>query len=394
MANAASGLRVQLRQAGPIPLDAELHCAPGELLALVGPSGSGKSTILRSVAGLYRPHHGRVTCNGACWFDTDAGIDQTPQARSVGLVFQHYALFPHLRAIDNVAAALGHLARVQQAERARELLALVHLDGLEQRFPAELSGGQQQRVAVARALARDPMVLLLDEPFSAVDQVTRRKLQRELAQLRRRLKMPIVLVTHDIDEARSLADRMCILHHGRTLRTDTPGELLARPGDPMVARLVGLTNLFDGTVVEHLAQTGITRMAWGGLTLEAQHAPAYAPGAAVTWVIPPESVILHRRDRPSRGEHENPVHGVIEECTQLGEMTTATIIVAEKHTAPLSMSVPTHVARRNRLAPGENVTVSLLAEAIHIMPPEPDARPDAVTDRAAAHSHAPVHTST
>lgn len=376
MADAAAGLHVQLHQTGPIPLEVDLQCAPGELLALVGPSGSGKSTILRSVAGLYRPRHGRVTCNGARWFDADAGIDCAPQERSVGLVFQHYALFPHLRAIDNVAAALGHVARAQRAERARELLALVHLDGLEQRFPAELSGGQQQRVAVARALARDPAVLLLDEPFSAVDQVTRRKLQRELAQLRRRLKMPIVLVTHDLDEARSLADRMCILHHGRTLRTDVPTELLARPGSALVARLLGLTNLFGGTVLEHRAQSSVTRLAWGGHTLEARYAPAFAPGMAVTWVIPPENVILHRRDRPSRGEHENPISGVIEECTPLGEMTTVSIVVAEERSAPLSMSVPTHVARRNRLAPGEAVCVSLLADAIHIMVAESDAQPE------------------
>lgn len=394
MADAASGLHVLLRQAGPIALDAELQCAPGELLALVGPSGGGKSTILRSVAGLYRARHGRVTCNGACWFDAEVGIDLAPQARSVGLVFQNYALFPHLRAIDNVAAALGQFARARQTERARELLALVHLDGLEQRFPAELSGGQQQRVAVARALARDPAVLLLDEPFSAVDQVTRRKLQHELVQLRRRLKMPIVLVTHDLDEARSLADRLCILHHGRTLRTDAPAELLARPGSALVARLVGLTNLFDGTVVEHREQNTLTLLAWGGLTLEAQHAPAFALGAPVTWAIPPESVILHRRDRPSRGEHENPVHGVIEECTQLGEMTTVSIMVAEERSTPLSMSVPTHVARRNHLAPGETITVSLLTEAIHIMPTEAEARPEPKAERAASPSRPAAQTST
>lgn len=370
MPSVPAGLHVRLEQALPIPLDTHLECAPGELLALVGPSGSGKSTILRSIAGLYRPRRGQVSCNGARWLDTDAGVDLSPQARSAGLVFQHYALFPHLRAIDNVIAALGHRPREHRSARAHELLALVHLDGLEQRFPAELSGGQQQRVAVARALARDPAVLLLDEPFSAVDQVTRRKLQRELAQLRRRLNMPIVLVTHDLDEARALADRLCILHRGRTLRAGAPNELLARPGDPLVARLVGLTNLFDGTVVAHRAKKQITRLAWAGRTLEARHAPAFAPGTRVTWVIPAENVILHRRDRPSRGERENPVNGMIDECTELGEMTSVTIRVAAPGDAPLSMTVPTHVARRNRLAPGENVTVSLLAEGIHIMPAE------------------------
>lgn len=372
MLSPQNGLRIALHQAAPIPLNAETECAAGELLALVGPSGSGKSTILRSIAGLYRPRQGRVMCNDVDWFDSDAGVNLAPQARSVGLVFQHYALFPHLRAVDNVAAALGHLPRARRGERARELMATVHLEGLEQRFPAELSGGQQQRVAVARALARDPAVLLLDEPFSAVDQVTRRKLQRELAQLRRRLNMPIILVTHDLDEARVLADRLCILHRGRTLRAGAPGELLARPGDPLVARLVGLTNVFDGTIMEHRAGADTTLLQWADYTLEALHAPAFAPGTQVTWVIPAENVILHRRDRPSRGEHENPVSGVVEEYTELGEITSVTVVVAQRRDTPLSMSVPTHVARRNHLAPGEAVTVSLLAQGIHIMPAESD----------------------
>lgn len=372
MDSARNGLRIALHQAAPIPLSADAECAAGELLALVGPSGSGKSTILRSIAGLYRPRQGRVTCNGACWFDSDAGVNLPPQARSVGLVFQHYALFPHLRAVDNVVVALGHLPPARRRERARELMVTVNLEGLERRFPVELSGGQQQRVAVARALARDPTVLLLDEPFSAVDQVTRRKLQRELAQLRRRLNMPIILVTHDLDEARVLADRLCILHRGRTLRADAPGELLARPGDPLVARLVDLTNVFDGTIVEHRAGADTTLLQWGDYTLEALHSPAFAPGTRVTWVIPAENVILHRRDRPSRGEHENPVNGVVAEYTELGEITSVTIVVAQRRDTPLSMSVPTHVARRNRLAPGEAVTVSLLAQGIHIMPAESD----------------------
>jgi molybdate transport system ATP-binding protein len=150
-------------------------------------------------------------------------------------VFQSYALFPHMTALGNVVAALGHLPADERLERARDLLTLVHLKGFEQRRPAALSGGQQQRVAVARALAREPAVLLLDEPFSAVDRPTRRKLHRELAELRQSVRIPIVLVTHDVDEAAALADRLCVIDHGETLQTGRPAELLAAPANRRVA---------------------------------------------------------------------------------------------------------------------------------------------------------------
>jgi molybdate transport system ATP-binding protein len=364
------GLTIRLRQAAPIPLDASFHCAPGELVALVGPSGSGKSTILRAIAGLYHPSWGQVRCDGEVWLDTERSLALPPQARSVGFVFQDYALFPHLSAAENVAAALGHVPDEERLPRARRLLAQVHLEGLEFRRPRELSGGQQQRVAVARALAREPKVLLMDEPFSAVDQVTRRKLQRELVQLRRDFRLPIVLVTHDLEEARMLADRMVILQRGTTLAAAAPEELMARPGSVPVARLLGHTNLFHAIVMEEQPERGLCLIRWRDLMLEARHDPRFPTGSAVAWLIPPESVILHRRDRPSRGERENPVAGVVEECIPLGEMTAVTMRVAGSEALPLALSVPTHVARRNRVAPGEPIRVSLLAEAIHLMAPE------------------------
>jgi len=332
---AGDGLEVHLRQAAPIPLAAEFRCAEGELLAIVGPSGSGKTTILRAVA---------------------------------GLVFQHYALFPHLSAVANVASALGHLPPARRETRAQELLELVNLKGLERRRPESLSGGQQQRVALARALARDPAVLLLDEPFSAVDQVTRKKLRRELGQLRRQLALPIVLVTHDLEEAGMLADNMCVLHHGETLQSGPPFALKSRPASPLVARLLDMTNLYEGRVVEHRPEVPVTLMRWLDYTLEARYAPAFAPGEAVCWVIPPESVIVHRRDRPSRGERENPIDGVIEDFVRLGEITSVTARVGPARGMSLSFSVPTHVANRNRLDAGGQVRVSLLSEAIHLMP--------------------------
>jgi molybdate transport system ATP-binding protein len=363
------GLTARLRQKDPIELDATLSCAPGELVALVGPSGSGKTTILRCIAGLERPTYGNVAVNSERWQDSERGVFLPPQARRVGLVFQDYALFPHLSVLDNVATPLRHLAPIERHRRARELLERVHLAGLEERRPAQLSGGQRQRVAVARALARDPRVLLLDEPFSAVDQVTRRKLQRELVLLRRSIRIPTVLVTHDLDEAATLADRVCVLHRGCTLQDAAPRELMLRPASPLVARLMDHSNLFGGRVQERRAD-GSALLAWDEHVLEITSAPTFAPGTAVTWMIPPSHVVLHRRGRPSRGERENPVTGVVAELAVLGETSNVTLAIDGREDRVLNFSISTHAAERNGLTVGAPVTVSLLASGIHLMPRE------------------------
>nr|WP_274597289.1 ABC transporter ATP-binding protein [Microvirga tunisiensis] len=217
-----------------------MSCGPGELMALVGPSGSGKTTILRTIAGLYWPQEALVTCAGMTWVDTGSGVDVPPHRRRVGMVFQSYALFPHMTALANVAAAVPYASKSKREARARELLRLVHLDGLEARKPTTLSGGQQQRVAVARALARDPAVLLLDEPFSAVDRRTRRRLQDELRELRRSVRTPIVVVTHDLDEAAALADRLAVIDRGEILQSGRPADVLAAPADARVRNALDL----------------------------------------------------------------------------------------------------------------------------------------------------------
>ncbi|MFQ3666699.1 MAG: ABC transporter ATP-binding protein [Sphingomonadaceae bacterium] len=229
---------MQLRSRQPIPLEASFAVAPGTLAAIVGPSGAGKTTILRAIAGLYRPEHAGIACAGETW--AGPGLWLPPHRRRVGLVFQSYALFPHLSARANVAAALGHLPARDRVARAEALLEIVHLAGLGDRRPAQLSGGQQQRVAVARALARDPAVLLLDEPFSAVDRRTRRALQAELRELHAALGIPILLVTHDLDEAAGLADRLLVLEGGRLLQEGAPADVLARPACAAVRRALDL----------------------------------------------------------------------------------------------------------------------------------------------------------
>lgn len=365
-----TGLHVRLEQAKPIPLQVELTCRPGELLALSGPSGSGKTTVLRSVAGLYQPQHGWVRCGGQTWFDSDQRVALPPHRRGVGLVFQHYALFPHLCALDNVAAALAHLPRAERRAQAAAMLARVHLTGLEQRYPHQLSGGQQQRVAVARALARDPQVLLLDEPFSAVDQVTRRKLYRELADMRAALAMPIVLVTHDLDEAALLADRLTVLQKGVTLQTGTPEFLAVHPLSAQVARLMDQPNLFTAQVLGHDRQRRVTLLRWRGALLEARLQENFPVGARVCWMIPAHQVLLHRRERPSRGERENPLAGRVVECRVTGNDAAVVLEVDSELNILLHFRVPAHVARRNDLAMGIKISVSLLAEGIHLMPYE------------------------
>ncbi len=363
-------LRVAVRQDHPVPLRVELTCRPGELLALVGPSGSGKTTLLRCIAGLQRPK-GRIVCGDRVWLDSVRRICLPPQRRQVGLVFQDYALFPHLNVLENVALATAR-PRPEAEALARIWLRRVHLDGFERRLPPTLSGGQRQRVALARALARRPEVLLLDEPFSAVDQVTRHRLRLEMAALKRDLEMPVLLVTHDLEEAEMLADRMAVIHRGRVLQQGPPSEVLQRPANAEVARLVDVRNLFDGEIVAVDRKGGRCRLRWPAGELEAVWAGHLPSEGRVNWCIPPAGILLHSRLRPSRGERENPVTGRIVEIVHFGGR--AQVLMAPD-TAPdlrLHLDLPQHVAARNRLSVNDQIRVSLLRQAIHLMPGRAD----------------------
>ena len=211
-----------------LSLDLELG---RETLALVGPSGAGKSSVLRSIAGLLRPERGRIALGAEAWLDTAAGIDLPPERRSVGLVFQEYALFPHLDVRRNVAFG--------GRERVDELLERFRISHLAGARPGDLSGGERQRVALARALARDPAVLLLDEPLSALDTHTRGVVRSELTELLAELRLPTLLVTHDFEDAAALADRAGVIVEGRILQLGSAAELLAAPADAFVASFTG-----------------------------------------------------------------------------------------------------------------------------------------------------------
>jgi molybdate transport system ATP-binding protein len=345
------------------------------VLALVGPSGSGKTSLLRCIAGLLRPAEGRIICAGETWLDTAGGIDVPTPRRRIGFVFQNYALFPHLTALENVMEGLGDLPPQQRPARARALLALVHLGGLEDRMPRRLSGGQQQRVAVARALARDPHVLLLDEPFSAVDRSTREKLYGELAGLRRQLRMPVILVTHDLDEAAMLADRMCILSHGRTLQSGTPIEVLQRPISVAVARLTGMKNIFRGEIVGHDPVAGTTTLSWQGRRLPIALQDTFPPASLVAWAVPADGVLLLAADATLRGPRDTLIETTIAGLTILGDRVRLTLRADGAEPAIFFTAVPRHVTVRYDLAEGRRLPVRLRGESIWLMPPEGDEKP-------------------
>ena len=226
----------------------ELTLALGrETFALVGPSGAGKTTVLRAVAGLVRPEHGRVSLDGTVLFDSSSGVDLPPEVRRVGFVFQDYALFPHMTVAQNVAYG----ARSGAGELL-DRFRIAHLAGAR---PGELSGGERQRVGLARALARDPGVLLLDEPLSALDPHTRAALRLELKELLDELNLPVLLVTHEFHDAAVLADRVAALADGRIRQVGTPSELVAAPVDAFVASFTGANVL-----------AGRARPGAGGLT--------------------------------------------------------------------------------------------------------------------------------
>jgi len=225
----------------------------GEILCLLGPSGCGKTTILRAIAGFEPVRSGQIFLSGQLMSSPDV---MTPtENRRVGMVFQEYALFPHLRVQDNIAFGLQQLTRNIRAARVQEMLRLTGLEGFERRYPHELSGGQQQRVALARALVQNPVVLLLDEPFSNLDPDMAGRMRQELHELLRRTKTTTVLVTHDHDEAFAMADRIAVLNQGRLEQFDTPEMIYHMPATPFVADFVGQADFIPGTVSQGMVQT-------------------------------------------------------------------------------------------------------------------------------------------
>jgi molybdate transport system ATP-binding protein len=326
----------------PLSLDVELG---RETLALVGPSGAGKSSVLRAIAGLLRPEQGRIALGARVWLDTEVGIDLPPERRSVGLVFQEYALFPHLDVRRNVAFG--------GRERVDELLERFRISHLAQARPVDLSGGERQRVALARALARDPAVLLLDEPLSALDAHTRGVVRGELAEVLGELGLPTLLVTHDFEDAAALADRVGVIVDGRILQLGQAAELLAAPADAFVASFTG-ANLLHGTA--RPGADGLTEVVLdtGGSMYSADGGEGRVGLAVYPWEIalarsqPADSAVNHLR-------------GAVRSVVVLGNRVRVRV-------GPLTAEITAGSADRLELREGEPVVASFKATASRLVP--------------------------
>jgi putrescine transport system ATP-binding protein len=296
-----------------------LDIRAGEFFALLGPSGCGKTTLLRMLAGFETPDEGRILLDGR---DIAPVL---PHERPVNMMFQNYALFPHLDVWNNIAFGLKRagMARAVIDTRVAEMVALVKLEGMEKRKPDQLSGGQKQRVALARSLARRPKVLLLDEPLAALDKKLRESTQLELMELQRRLGMTFIIVTHDQDEAMTMANRIGVMDAGRLEQVATPRDLYEAPQSRWVAGFVGDVNLFDGEVAsrEH-DRLMISTPDGGTLAVAEPRDPVTMP--AVSVAVRPEKVKLSRPGPVSDAVNPHAVNrleGVIADVSYLGGLT-------------------------------------------------------------------------
>jgi putrescine transport system ATP-binding protein len=330
--------------------DAGFDISAGEVFALLGGSGSGKTTLLRMIAGFEAPSAGRVFLDG-----TDV-THLPPYLRPANMMFQSYALFPHMTVAKNVAYGLHRegMPRTDVARRVAEMLALVKLEGLGSRLPHQLSGGQQQRVALARALAKRPKLLLLDEPLGALDRKLREETQGELKRLQRELGIAFLIVTHDQEEAMTMADRIAVMHGGRIVQIGTPESVYARPGSRLVAEFLGLVNLIPAKVIGRDATALRLAAPTAGCELRAIGGDV---AGEVICALRPEALRLGKTSGAA-----NCTTATVVEATYAGTLTHYRLQLAG------GLLARALVIGRGTAHPGDVVDVSWDADALAVLP--------------------------
>jgi molybdate transport system ATP-binding protein len=327
---------------------------------LFGPSGSGKTTVLRCLAGLDRPDEGHIQFGDEVWFDSARRIQWTPQRRNVGYLFQEYALFPHLTVAGNVAYGLGRLARTERRRRVEEVLSLFGIAGLANRYTHQISGGEQQRAALARALARRPRLLLLDEPLSALDAPTREPLRRKLKRLLGTLDVPALLVTHDRVEALALGDEVVVMDGGGVRQSGPIQEVFDRPASAAVARIVGVETVEPARLLD--AKGDRATVAVGPVRMVAVAPKSNAGTLHVC--LRAEDVRLERGD--AGGAEENRLPGRVVSAVREGPVVRVVVDCG----FPLAAVVGPPYYREGGFREGETVTAAFRAEAVRLVPVE------------------------
>jgi molybdenum ABC transporter ATP-binding protein len=351
-------LSVELaKRLGSLEIALRFEVGQGECVALAGPSGAGKTSVVRMVAGLLRPDGGAIRCNGETWLDTEAGIDLPPERRRCGFVFQEYALFPHLRAWQNVAFGIRGAPRAERRKRAIRLLDSLHAGEIAEARPASLSGGERQRVALARALAHDPEVLLLDEPLSALDPRTRAHAASELGEVLRRSSVPAIVITHDFADASMLGDRVGVLDSGRLVQLGAPAELAAAPASGFVADFAG-ASVLTGTAAP--GPEGLTRVELdgGGAVLSTDSGAGPVAASVYPW-----DVSLDRLGEVATGSALNHLRVEVVGVTLIGNRARVRLA------APQAIVAETTAASAERLGiePGGRLVATWKATATRLV---------------------------
>lgn len=335
------------------------------ITALYGPSGAGKSLTLLCLVGLIQPDRGWIRLNGRTLFDAAQGIHLPPHRRRMGVVFQEYALFPHLSVAANLAYGLRGIGRAEVGQRVLAMLRLLRLEGFGERYPGELSGGQRQRVALGRGLILQPELLLMDEPFSALDQMERERLRAEVLDLLRGFGGTTILVTHSLEEAYLMARQIAVIDGGRILQAGALDEVLRRPLDRRVAEQVGASNIFQGVVAGVGAAAAI---AWRGVALTVA-GPLPAPGTAVEFCIRPEDVRLVWPDRAAG--RSNVLSGQLDAEVKRGVdyLLRFRADGTGGQAGEVEIRCSEHLHYLMKLTPGAAVRIALPPEKLHLLEP-------------------------
>jgi molybdate transport system ATP-binding protein len=329
-----------------------------QVTVLFGPSGAGKTTILRCIAGLETLDKGRIVFKNQAWVDVSRGICLPPQHRSVGYLFQDYALFPHLDVRENIAYGIEQMPSAERERSVRSMAQKLSIEDLLDRRPSELSGGEQQRVALARALARNPELLLLDEPLSALDGPTRERVREELARLLKTLKLPAILVTHDWVDALRLGDRLIVMSKGSVLQSGTPQDVFAKPEHADVAAAVGVETVAIGSVISRNNGSLLLRVGRAELI-------AVDPGDAQSQYfacIRGENVTLET-GRAGQSSARNHLHGIVREISPAGPVWRVTVDVGCDVVALVTRQALEDLS----LTAGSEVFAVFKASAVHLI---------------------------